>query len=152
VKSTEFDEAIAAQQSRAARVNLPAVSDSVSNAIRSLVAGLAGEDRWDCHDAARRHEALPLYADLGGILFLRPDGEVLVGQGVPGEVLEVETNRAWHITVRVIAAEQYPDLRPLLPARPPGAVLCEVCGGSGKAVVASTDVTCGQCFGLGWEC
>ena len=152
MKPSSFEEAISAQRTRAARVSLPEISQDTANAIRARISELSGEDRWKCHDTARRHQALPLYADLGGILFLRPDGEVLVGSGVSGEMLEVETNRAWNITLRVIAAEQYPELKPLLPEKPPGASTCTSCDGSGKAVVASGHVTCGGCFGLGWQC
>ena len=152
MKPSEFGEATLAQQSRAARVCLPPISDSIATAIRSCVAGLTGEDRWTSHDTARRHQALPLYADLGGVLFLRSDGEVLVGQGIVGEELEVEPNRAWHITVRVIAAEKYPELKPLLPERPPDAPTCDDCRGTGKVPVAASHVICGGCFGLGWQC
>ena len=60
-----------------AEVTFPAVTIATSSAIRTLVAALAGPDPWGIHRVARQHEALPVYGDLGGTLFVQQSGEIL---------------------------------------------------------------------------
>ena len=56
------------------------------------------------------------------------------------------------VTARIILVEgarQYPRLRHLIPARPPGARTCSVCGGTGHPE-GGANVIC-SCGGVGWE-
>jgi hypothetical protein len=96
--------------------------------------------------------ALPVYADMGGTLFLRPDGEILVLDGGSNHEPQIETDPGWRITAVVVGAEKYPELRRLLPARPSGVEDCEACEGRGQVRVGDIDYRflCGKCYGLGW--
>ncbi len=83
-------------------------------------------------DAVRTSGALPVYADMGGALLLRPDGEILCfpwdSLGEPAR----ESDPGWRITAVVVGTEKYPELRPLLPVRPVGTPDCQWCAGSGR--------------------
>ena len=48
-----------------------------------------------------------------------------------------------------LGALEFPQLKELLPTRPPDAGDCPACGGSGEYVHAK-GVLCPQCAGLGW--
>jgi hypothetical protein len=122
--------------------------------IRSLVARwLASPDHADLTEAVRVSGALPVYSDMGGTLFIRPDGEVLF--------LEIDSeddeprplaDEAWRMTAVVVGAERYPELRPLVPSRPADTPDCDACAGRGRIRVAESDqrFLCGRCYGLGW--
>jgi uncharacterized protein (TIGR02996 family) len=102
---------------------------------------------------ARRHDALPVYADMGGVILLRPDGEWLT-LGDDDDEPRTETDRGWRMIGLVYAAEFFPELRPLLPPRPADAGPCPGCGGRGlerwRLEGVSGITPCGGCFGLGW--
>jgi hypothetical protein len=122
--------------------------------IQSLVKGwLASPTRSDLTEAVRGSGALPVYSDMGGTLFLRPDGEILVlGSGPEDDEPRIETDPGWRITAIVVGAEEDPELRPLLPVRPSGTEDCEACAGHGRVHVGEIDhrFLCGRCHGLGW--
>lgn len=100
--------------------------------------------------------ALPIYADLGGYILLRPDGELLfvdIDQD-PQDVRVMTTSiePRWRTLALVVGSEKYPELRELLPVRPNGAQDCRTCGGRGR-VDPTPEVRglwCGECHGLGW--
>lgn len=114
---------------------------------------LASPTHQDLIEAVRFSGALPVYVDIGGALFLRPDGEVLSLEGSSKGEPHVETDPRWRIAALVVGAEKYPELRPLLPARPSEAKNCEACDGSGKIRVGGIgpQIHCGICYGLGWH-
>jgi hypothetical protein len=122
--------------------------------IRSLV------DRWlvsppndpELAETVRTSGALPVYADMGGTLFLRPDGEILVLEHDSTDAPQIEADPGWNITALVVGAEKYPELAQLLPARPPGTANCEECEGRGAVRLGSIgrDFLCGTRHGLGW--
>jgi hypothetical protein len=118
--------------------------------IQSLVERwLASPTRLDLVEAVRVSRALPVYSDMGGTLLLRTDGEILFLDGESeGDEPQVETEPGWRITAVVVGAEEYPQLSPLLPARPSGTEDCEACGGRGR--VTDYRLLCGECHGLGW--
>jgi hypothetical protein len=122
--------------------------------IRSLVERwLASPDRTDLTGAVRVSGALPVYSDMGGTLLLRPDGEILfLDNESEDDEPQIETDFGWRTTAVVVGVEKYPELRPLLPIRPPGTEDCEACAGHGRVRVAETDhrFLCGRCHGLGW--
>jgi hypothetical protein len=122
--------------------------------IRSLVERwLASPVRSDLINAVRVSGALPVYSDMGGTLLLRPDGEILsLGSDSEDGEPQVETDFGWRITAVVVGAEQYPELRPLLPIRPSGTEDCKACAGVGRVRIGGTDrhILCGRRHGLGW--
>jgi hypothetical protein len=92
--------------------------------------------------------ALPLYADPGGVIGIRPDGTLLewTHDSGEGEARPVE-DRTRMLIALVAGARRYPDLRGLLPTRSPGAVDCR-CREIPECV--SGLFWCGQCGGIGW--
>ena len=123
-------------------------------AIQSLV------DRWlgsppndpEFVEVVRASGALPVYADMGGTLFLRPDGEILVLEHDSRDAPQIEADPGWRMTAVVVGAEKYPELGRLLPARPLGTGDCEGCRGRGRVRFGDIDhdFLCGTCHGLGW--
>jgi hypothetical protein len=107
--------------------------------------------RWRDLDLARSLDALPLYGDIGGSIFLRADGTML-SLDHNSEELSEGVGHPWEIVALVAGAEKYPQLRSLLPERPANARDCTPCGGTGKVSVPGLDVGlgCGECWGLGW--
>jgi hypothetical protein len=96
---------------------------------------------------AHRTNALPVYSDLSGTLTISPEGTVLYYNSESGEI-EPITDDTWTIVAAVSAAEKYPDLRALLPEKPPTAKTCSLCSGTGRQL--KMKALCGKCFGLGW--
>jgi hypothetical protein len=98
---------------------------------------------------ARGHRALPVYADIDRLLFLRPDGEILSkdNANTSGDLV-AEQSAYWCLMARLAAAERFPDLAALIPARPSSASDCADCEGRGK--VLNDMVRCEVCHGLGW--
>ena len=83
-------------------------------------------------EAVRTTGALPVYADMGAALLLRPDGEILAfpwdSLGTPAP----ESDPVWRLIAVVVGAETYPELQPLLPVRPSGSPGCPWCAGRGR--------------------
>ena len=103
----------------------------------------------DMQEAARTHRALPVYADVGGVLFLKPDGNVLFRDSSKMEAgLNPEKSLQWQTIARLAAAERFPELKDLVPARPASTPDCPDCGGRGR--VLNDALRCDECFGLGW--
>jgi hypothetical protein len=99
---------------------------------------------------ARAHRALPVYADVDGSLFLKPNGEVWFQGGESGDAaLTLEESAHWSLVARLAAAERFPELAELVPVRPAGAADCPDCEGRGR--VMNDLVRCGVCYGLGWS-
>lgn len=101
------------------------------------------------HVFARGHRALPVYADMERLLLLRSDGEVLSKANANAECSPVaEQSAYWCLIARLTAAEKFPELAELVPARPQSAIDCKDCEGRGK--VLNDMVRCEVCHGLGW--
>jgi hypothetical protein len=102
---------------------------------------------------AKRHGAIPLLADMGGALLLRPDGAMLEllwdAEDSPTPAPLDQEPLGW-----VAGAERYEWLAALIPPRPTGAVDCTACSGKGKIAVQGATrgrVFCGACRALGWR-
>ena len=69
--------------------------------------------------------ALPLLADMTGVIGIRPDGTLVEWSHDGGgrDVLPVE-DRTWTMIALFAAARRYPEFEALLPAHRPGAVAC----------------------------
>ena len=128
-----------------------------SNTIKRQAAEfLAGDSKLkefpDIMGVATSRSAWPVYADMGGVLFLDPSGQVILLKDDSPEPT-VETDVTWRLTALVSAAEQVPKFRQLLPVRPRNVPRCELCDGRGKVSITSAGwIRCGQCSGLGWKC
>jgi hypothetical protein len=102
---------------------------------------------WEAPHLAR-FEALPLYHGWWETIGVRSDG-VIVSWSTEGEytgVRPVEDRYLW-LSALVFGTRRYPELRPLLPPRPAGAVDCRHLG---LPVFDEGKVFCPDCCGLGW--
>jgi hypothetical protein len=128
-----------------------AIPPSVADAIKRLAAGWLNEpDQHGLHSVVRERGALPVYLGIGGALLLTPDGDILGVAWDSREGPKREENPSLRLTAVVAGAEKYPELRPLVPVRPPDAKLCTSCGGQGFVLFSEKSIRCGECFGLGW--
>jgi hypothetical protein len=121
----------------------------------SIVNWLSDPHPTDLAVLARRLEALPVYADTGGALLVRPDGRVILvatDQLWNDEAKGLnETRPEWVQVAHLEAARRYQRLGFLRPRRPHAAVDCVPCSGSGSLDVADHRVRCADCNGLGWR-
>lgn len=102
-------------------------------------------------EAVLRLRAWPVYGDIGGTLLLAADGTVHC-QDHNTMVVGPESDPRWQSRAWAAAAEQVPELRPLLPERPLGVPACAACQGTGRVqVTLRTRLWCGSCWGLGWQ-
>jgi hypothetical protein len=85
-----------------------------------------------------------VYADLGGVLVVAPDGAVVRFDPEADKVSTVQ-DECWRTLALLRAARTFPELASLRPVRAASAMTCRSCDGQG-AVVGSID--CGECFGL----
>src|SRR5215475_9358128 len=104
-------------------------------AVRQAIRQYLQAPRFPCYphclvEMARRLEILPVYSDMGGTLFIRPTGEVLVCVGDSETNISVESNPRWITIAYVHGAGLYPSLAFLLPPRPAQAKDCELCVGN----------------------
>lgn len=87
------------------------------SAVRVLTAAvLSGEAHASpiSRDAATRTGGLPVYADMGAVLVLTPDGEVLQ-LAHEGNVITRVTETSWIEVALAAAAEQYKQFASLRP-------------------------------------
>jgi hypothetical protein len=97
---------------------------------------------------------LPVHIDRGGCLGLRTNGDV-AGFGwedVPPK-LRIETDPRWRSLAYYKAWRRYPALASFAPTRPPHAIECPHCEGTGQPIGFATDPedrwSC-YCSGVGW--
>ena len=121
------------------------MNDSPQQEIRRQLAAYLTDPAAEYRDVAIRFEALPVYSDMGGTLFITPSLQILVMRSDDGGLNE-ESSPEWRLVALVAAAERFAALKQLLPSRPSAALDCSVCAGTGRLM----DIRCGTCFGLGW--
>jgi hypothetical protein len=96
-------------------------------------------------------DALPIYAGWYETVGLRPDGH-LVRWSTEDEcegVREVDDRILARIAL-VQCARQYPELKHLVPVRPPGARTCPTCDGTGHMPPPIPATVICSCGGVGW--
>ena len=110
----------------------------------------------DHRAAAEAAMALPILLDWFGFFGLRPDGDVVwvPSKDGPGVVSILRDARLRRFALKR-GTELHPGLGFLLPARPPDAVPCPSCGGSGRILLPAgrewlADRLVCSCGGLGW--
>ena len=102
------------------------------------------------HEAAARENVLPL--SLGGwfgFMALTRDGQVVYVEDEGAVTLE---EREWERNIALFEGSQrYPEIQALVVTRPPDAIDCPHCGGTGQlpALAPFKNVRC-YCGGLGW--
>jgi len=80
---------------------------------------------------------------------VRPSGEMLrLDLDNVGRRLDPEDDPRYRYVVLAHGSRHYPDLRALLPERPPGVHQCPDCGGSGDPPAGSHACSC---LGIGWH-
>jgi hypothetical protein len=129
------------------------IPEAIAERIRQLVAEyLSGPDKAELHPVVQTTGALPVYRDMGGTLFLPPDGVILAqahnDQGPPA----LEQDPGWRLAALVSAVEDHPELAALVPDRPRTASDCQECKGTGRIRVSGVEFAffCGECRGIGW--
>jgi|GEM_PF-497277 len=119
----------------------PLAERVVARLIANLPENLSEEDRWH----AERLRALPIGWGFWTGYYLRAEGEaVIVGEDMAFPDLDTfstEPNEV--LTILAWGARRYPELRPLLPVRGPGAVDC-------WCRQIPVYALCPTCCGLGW--
>ena len=103
---------------------------------------------------ARQHQVLPLWADMGGCIALRPNGQlVFLAWDDPEKVEPVGAagahDRRMVHAARAAGSRRFPSIAGLAPVRDVGARVCPSCGGSGKVASVPDNIVC-ECGGLGW--
>ena len=119
----------------------------ISARIAEYPADAPEELRW-LAPYVTQYDALPLYPGWTETIGIRPDGE-LVRWSTEGDfdgTRPVE-DWSWALAALVAGADGYPELRPFLPVRGPGAVDCPC---RAIPLCVSGKVICGECGGLGW--
>jgi hypothetical protein len=85
--------------------------------IRRQLAAYLSDAAAEYRDVAVQFEALPVYSDMGGTLFITPSLQVLVMRS-DDEGLSEESSPEWRLVAPVAAAERFATLKQLLPTRP----------------------------------
>src|SRR5262245_38440669 len=124
--------------------------ESLSSPLRKLIGRIArGTSGSPFEEAARQFKAVPLHAGWFGWYLLTDRGEVIevVEDGSVSPVTE-----PLRTMCLVEGAERYPELLSFLPVRPPSALTCERCQGSGWMALDDQGgkIRCGDCRALGW--
>jgi hypothetical protein len=123
-------------------------ADCIAALIRAFAAEAPEELQGEVPYVAQ-FQALPVHVGWTATIGIRPDG-TLIMWSTEGEfegAREVEEG----VFVRVAlmeAVRRFPDLRDLVPPRPPGARTCEQCGGVGH-LPGIPGIYC-YCGGFGW--
>jgi hypothetical protein len=97
---------------------------------------------------AEQTNALPAYADIGGIILLYPSGDLVLYDDC-GMKPEPVNDRTWENIALISVADQYPQLADLRPVRPNDSPDCTACAGRGR--VTRHELLCGVCGGTGWR-
>jgi hypothetical protein len=96
---------------------------------------------------------LPLLLDMGGCYGIRPNGDIICFSYDNEFESYIETDQRIHNIALYQGIIKYPELKELLPVRPPNAKQCEYCKGSGlsepKNDPVYKSIIC-YCGGLGW--
>jgi len=100
-------------------------------------------------DAVRRFDFLPLYLGWVSTLGIRADGTMVRWDHEDNpEIVHRLDDPYWSRRALALGARKFPELAELVPRRPPNAVRCDVCAGTGE-VRGASHLICG-CGGLGW--
>ena len=138
----------------------PASSEKIETALNKFVANpepyLIGFDEpLDLRRLAAELKVLPMFLDFGGCYGVRPNGEIVSFSWDEPYKLEAENDPRVRNIVLFQGAKKYPELEELVPARPPDAVECPDCKGTGvfqglaEHGIVPQNIVC-YCGGIGW--
>src|SRR4051812_45540589 len=114
--------------------------------------GVASEEPVYLKDLAGRYHVLPILIDWTAFWGLRPDGSIfLIPTEDDGEAQAEGDGRIRRIAI-FRGAKKYPELKPLVPVRPPDATDCPHCEGHGRIDIPGVEPDTIVCFcgGSGW--
>ena len=127
------------------------MTDSVAAIAAAHAAYLQGTDprtEW-VRVAAKKHGFLPTFLGLLSVFGVRLDGVPVVWDNEEsGDVLVASGTDARLALAQ--AAIGFPNLAGLMPARPPTAIDCPDCGGTGSLGPRFPDAIICSCCGTGW--
>jgi len=107
-----------------------------------------GPGGWPSRLLKERHNAFPLHGNRIYLWGIRPDGTVVcLDHEAASRWTEPETDPFLLFAVLTQGAKRHPDLRELVPPRPPRARPCSGCDGTGWE---ETQGSCMGCNGMGW--
>ena len=134
-------------------MTLPAhLENAVKDRLRAFLADTS-PDPLGLRAVVAKFGALPLITDMGGCYALRLDGEVVSFAWDEPHGLAVVDDERLRNTALNQGSQRYPELAPLVPARPAEAIDCRSCGGTGIVAFEGrslpNNVIC-FCGGLGW--
>ncbi len=124
-------------------------SQRAEQIVSQLIAGLTPAQRDPTRNNCTRLRALHIGGSMWADYYLRANGEVVV-VGEDYDVPDVDTvhsDRSNVLRLLVWGSRRYPELRELLPVRPPGAVDCRC---RQHPIFAEGKVLCSECGALGW--
>jgi len=124
-------------------------SQRAEQVVSQLMAGLTPAELDPARTHCARLHALHIGGSMWADFYLRPNGEVvIVGEDFDyPDVDTVHADRSTVLMALVWGAQRYPELRELLPSRPPGAVDCRC---RTVPAFAEGQALCPECGGLGW--
>lgn len=123
--------------------------DKIGLAHQQLLSGVPESEHDDPSILlARRHSMLPVIADLGGVVGVTTNGEI-VSIDWDGAVAVPGLGGVPEHLFRVLAAQRYEQLGSLMPTRRPDSVVCAYCNGRGSPYPEVSNLVC-RCGGLGW--
>ena len=127
----------------------PDWSQRAEEVVARLIAGLPISECSPALNHAVRLGTLHIGEDLWSNYYLRPRGEVIVvGEAVDQpDVDTIHTDRSSVLRALIWGAQRHPQLRELLPRRPPGAVDCRC---AQVPMFAEGRLLCSECNALGW--
>jgi hypothetical protein len=135
-------------------MNSKVSSDWIVNATHQYI-GERAETHPEIAAFVETLDALPLYADWGGGVAIRSDGELIGFLWDEPQSIKVETDPHLRFLALVSGAERYPELELLLPQRSGRDRDCPLCKGTGEVDglkdhgIDPKIVRC-YCGGAGW--
>jgi hypothetical protein len=127
------------------------VRDRIQSLIHDYFTDSTVEPRY-LRILAERYQVLPVYVGWTAFYGLRVDGEIVVVPTEEDGDPEPEVDERLRRMAIFRGAKKYPDLKPLVPERPAGALDCSYCEGRGQIDISGVEadtIVC-YCGGLAW--
>ncbi len=124
-------------------------SEQVERALAAYLAQAEPAHHADLRRWASFHHALPIIADMGGCVALRPDGTFIAFTWDRETELDPDLSPYNVHIARGVASRKFPTIVGLSPLRSGNSVTCPRCGGTGTPEPSHLNVIC-YCGGLGW--
>ena len=122
------------------------INVELREAIRRLAAKAAQTAESSAiRQVAEATGALPVHVDMGGALVITAEGDVVQYDLETGAT--VRPNEDWKVLALAKASRRFPELKELAPKKPPNAIQCPSCAGTGT-MPGNTD--CATCWATGW--